>query len=237
MTTFVLVHGAWHGGWCWSRVRRTLAAQGHEVFAPSLTGLGDRRHLLTPDVNLETHIEDIVGLITFEDLSDVVLCGHSYGGAVISGVADRIGERLKALVYLDALVIADRESVHNAMPSEYPEVQGQLAKEHGDGFKIPPAPASLFNVNEQDRAWVDALCTPHPLASFQQTLRLTGAEPVADISYIYATGWGPSPLLEAHHDRAKARGWPVVDFACGHDVMVDMPEELAAELSAIGARA
>src|SRR6185437_2887529 len=102
MSTYVLVHGAWHGGWCWKRVRKPLQAQGHEVFTPTLTGIGERSHLLSPQVNLETHIEDVVNLIRWEELSNVVLCGHSYGGAVISGVADRIPERIGALIYLDA---------------------------------------------------------------------------------------------------------------------------------------
>src|SRR5579862_2388072 len=111
MSTFVLVHGAWHGGWCWKRVRAILQAQGHEVFTPTLTGLADRSHLLTPAVNLETHIDDVVNLIRWEELSGVVLCGHSYGGAVISGVAERIPEHIAALVYLDAFVLDDGESV------------------------------------------------------------------------------------------------------------------------------
>ncbi len=104
MSPYVLVHGAWHGGWCWQRVRGSLQARGQEVFTPTLTGLADRSHLLSPEVNLETHITDVTNLILWEELSDVVLCGHSYGGAVISGVADRIPDRIGALVYLDAFV-------------------------------------------------------------------------------------------------------------------------------------
>ena len=107
MATFVLVHGAWHGSWCWKRVRKALQARGHDVFTPTLTGLAERSHLLAPNVNLDTHIDDVVGLIKWEDLSDVVLCGHSYGGCVISGAADRVAQRIGALVYLDAFVFAD----------------------------------------------------------------------------------------------------------------------------------
>ncbi len=105
MSTFVLVHGAWHGGWCWKRVRGALQAQGHQVFTPTLTGVADRSHLLSREVNLETHITDVANLMLWEELSEVVLCGHSYGGAVISGVADRIPDRISALVYLDAFVL------------------------------------------------------------------------------------------------------------------------------------
>ena len=105
MSTFVLVHGAWHGSWCWKRVRKALQDQGHQVFTPTLTGLAERSHLLSPSVNLDTHIDDVVNLIRWEELSDVVLCGHSYAGAVISGVADRIPERIRSLVYLDAFLL------------------------------------------------------------------------------------------------------------------------------------
>jgi len=107
MSTYVLVHGAWHGSRCWKRVRKALQVQGDDVFTPTLTGLGERSHLLSPHVNLGTHIEDIVNLIKWEELSDVVLCGHSYGGCVISGVADRVPDRIGALVYLDAFVLKD----------------------------------------------------------------------------------------------------------------------------------
>src|ERR1700675_3292707 len=118
MTSFVLVHGAWHGSWCWKRVRRSLQEKGHEVFTPTLTGVADRSHLLSREVNLETHITDVVNLIQWEELSDVVLCGHSYGGLVISGVADRIPDRIGALVYLDAFVLEDGQSLHDVLPPD-----------------------------------------------------------------------------------------------------------------------
>src|SRR5438128_128006 len=105
MATFVLVHGAWHGGWCWKRVTPLLRAAGHEVYATTLTGLGERVHLASPNVGLALHVQDVVGVLEYEDLRDVILVGHSYGGIVISGVADRVPERLRHLVYLDALVL------------------------------------------------------------------------------------------------------------------------------------
>src|SRR3984957_20745503 len=111
MATFVLVHGAWHGSWCWKRVRQALQAAGHNVFTPTLTGVADRSHLLSPDVNLDTHIDDVVNLIRWEELSDVVLCGHSYGGMVITGVADALSDRIRSLVYLDAFVPKDGEAL------------------------------------------------------------------------------------------------------------------------------
>ena len=135
--TFVLVHGAWHGTWCWKRVRRALQAGGHDVFSVALTGLADRAHLLTPQVNLDTHITDVVNLIQSEELSDVVLCGHSYGGCVISGVADRIPDRIGALVYLDAFVLANGQSLHDTLPPEARAMQVDGAREMGDGWKVP----------------------------------------------------------------------------------------------------
>src|ERR1700689_4112235 len=141
MATFVLVHGAWHGGWCWKRVRRSLQAQGHEVFTPTLTGVADRSHLLSREVNLETHITDVTNLILWEELSDVVLCGHSYGGPVISGVADRIPDRIGALGYLDAFVLQNGQSVHDVLPAEQKNAQIEGVRQMGDEWKVPPIPA------------------------------------------------------------------------------------------------
>lgn len=226
MSTYVLVHGAWHGSWCWKRVRKALQAQGHEVFTPTLTGLGERSHLLSPQVNLETHIEDVVNLIRWEELSNVVLCGHSYGGAVISGVADRIPERIGALVYLDAFLLEDGRSVHDELPPDHRQTQLEDARVRGEGWKVPPIPAAGFNVNAKDAAWMDRQCTMQPLAAFQQPLRLSGKiDAVKDVTFVLATGYEGSPFMP-FYERAKAKGWKMLSVACGHDVMLDMPEEL-----------
>src|SRR5260221_7032991 len=137
MATFVLVHGAWHGSWGWKRVRKALQARGHEVFTPTLTGVGERSHLLSRHVNLDTHIDDVVNLIRWEELSDVVLCGHSYGGCVISGVADRVPDRIGALVYLDAFVLEDGQSLHDTLPPSQRDLQLELTLQHGEGWKVP----------------------------------------------------------------------------------------------------
>ncbi len=229
MSTFVLVHGAWHGSWCWNRVRRGLQAEGHEVFTPTLTGLSERQHLVSPDIDLDTHVDDIVNLILHEDLTDIVLCGHSYGGGVVTGVADRVPERIDTLVYLDAFVPRNGQSLHDLLPPDTAQGQIDLA---GDGWRVPPIPAEFFNVNAADRAWVDAQCTPQPLATFQQKLRLTGGgDTIGKVTYILASGWGPSPFT-GFHAQAQADGWTTRDLACGHDVMLDMPGELVAELLA-----
>jgi pimeloyl-ACP methyl ester carboxylesterase len=231
MSTFVLVHGAWGGSWCWKRVREDLQAQGHRVFTPTLTGIGERSHLLSPDINLDTHIADVVNLIRWEELSHVVLCGHSYGGCVVSGVADRIPERIDALIYLDAFVPESGQSLHDTLPWEMRDAQVQAARAVGDGWKVPPIPAVVFNVNVGDRDWVDRQRTLHPLATLQQPLRLTGGiARVKSITYILATGWSPSPF-PPFFERAKAKGWKTLTIECGHDVMLDRPEELTRELA------
>lgn len=226
MSTYVLVHGAWHGSWCWRRVRRALQMQGHEVFTPTLTGIGERSHLLSPQVNLDTHIDDVANLIQWEELSDVVLCGHSYGGCVISGVADRLPERIRALVYLDAFVLQNGQSLHDTLPPYQRDLQLEGARHVGGGWKVPPIPAEVFNVNAKDRAWADRQCTMQPLATFQQAIKLSGkADAVKNITFILATGFNDSPFPQ-FYERAKAKGWKTLTLSCGHDAMLDLPEQV-----------
>lgn len=216
MATFVLVHGAWHGSWCWKRVRRLLQAQGHEVFTPTLTGLADRSHLISRELNLETHILDVVNLIRWEELSDVVLCGHSYGGSIITGVADRIPNRIRALVYLDAFI------------PEHGETLSQYIPKVEDGWKVLPIRAERFNINSADREWVDRQCTVHPIGCWQQPISLTGGmDQIKNITYILAEGWngGNSPFIP-FHEKAQAKGWKTLTLTCSHEVMLDMPDEL-----------
>jgi pimeloyl-ACP methyl ester carboxylesterase len=227
MSTFVLVHGAWHGGWCWKRVRRILQAQGHDVFTPTLTGLAHRSHLLNRSVNLDTHIEDVVNLIRWEELSEVVLCGHSYGGAVISGVAERIPESIAALVYLDAFVLEDGETVlQNVHPAQR-QMLIDGASQAGEGWKAPPIPPEVFNLNPGDRAWAARQCTMHPMASLQQPVKLSaGIERISNVTYVFAAGWQDTPFKNSL-ERAKNKGWRIVTVSCGHEVMLDAPAELA----------
>lgn len=227
MTSFVLVHGAWRGSWLWQRVRPILQAAGHEVFTPTLTGLADRSHLLSPDVNLDTHIDDVVNLIEWEGLSDIVLCGHSYAGGVVTGVADRIPDRIAALIYLDAFLLEDGECIHDTLPPAHRELQLDGATTEGDGWKIPAIPAEVFNVNADDRDWVTRQCTRQPLATFQQAIKLSGKiEAVAPVTYILTTDFPDSPF-PPFYEKAKTKGWNTVRIATGHDAMLDNPEEMA----------
>jgi pimeloyl-ACP methyl ester carboxylesterase len=231
MATYVLVHGAWHGSWCWKRVRRALQAAGHEVFTPTLTGVGERSHLASPSVNLSTHIADVVNLVRWEELSDVILCGHSYGGFVISGAADCIPDRIRALVYLDAFVPEDSECLFDLLPQEQVQGTRQQAQATGGGWKVAPIPAEVFHVNPRDCAWVNAQCTPHPLACFEERIKLTGGlGRIQDVTHILATGFHDGSPFPACHERAKTKRWKTRTNACGHDVMLDLPDELTAFL-------
>jgi pimeloyl-ACP methyl ester carboxylesterase len=224
--TFVLVHGAWHGGWCWRRVADLLEKQGHKVYAPTLTGLGERSHLLAPGIGLATHITDVVNVLKWEQLSGVVLCGHSYGGMIITGVAEQMQTAVDSIVYLDAFVPLDDESVFDLTGSAVHEA---LRAAQAKGLiAVPPRSAEAFGVNVRDRAWVDGKNTPQPIATFTETIKVTGAaERIARKIYIRAATY-PSPGFDKALARVKAgASWRTYDAPCGHDVMVDEPEWLA----------
>lgn len=226
VTTYVLVHGAWHGSWCWKRIRKCLQEAGHQVFTPTLTGLGERSHLNGPGVNLSTHIADVVNLLRWEDLSNVILCGHSYGGSVISGAADQVPERIRTLVYLDAFVPEDGECVFDLHSPERAQQMRLQAQAAGEGWNVPPIPAERFNVNRQDAAWVNTQCTSQSIASFEEPIRLSRVPShTYDAAHILATGWDNSPF-QAAHERAKAKGWKIRTVPCGHEAMLDLPGEL-----------
>ena len=224
--TYVLVHGAWHGSWCWKRVRTGLRDTGHQVFTPTLTGLGERSHLNSAAVDLSTHIADVVNLLRWEDLSDVILCGHSYGGAVIRGAADRVPERIRALVYLDAFVPEDGECLFDLHAPEHAQHMRLQARTAGAGWNVPPIPAGRFNANLRDVAWINAQCTPQSIASFEERIKLNRPPSRRhDTIYVLATGWDNSPFRAAH-ERAKEKGWQTRTVACGHEVMLDLPGEV-----------
>jgi pimeloyl-ACP methyl ester carboxylesterase len=238
MATFVLVHGAWHGGWCWRDTAAALRTAGHSVFTPTHTGVGERSHQSGENITLETHIRDVCGCIEWEELKDVVLVGHSYGGMVITGVADRLADRIKALVYLDAFVPEHGDSliglINTSLP---PEVAAQFvggfrgAALEGRSGQMQPIPAEVFSVVVAHRAWIDRRCVPQALATFEMPLLLSGdGAKVKQRQYILADGWDPSPFRHFAKKYDGAAGWRVAKLPCGHDVMVDMPKELSAEL-------
>ena len=227
--TFVLVHGAWHGGWCWRRVADVLERQGHKVFTPTLTGLGERSHLMSRDINLDTHITDVVNVLLWEDLKDVVLAGHSYAGWVISGVAERALPRIGAIVFVDAFMPGDGDRGIDNTP-EFSRKGILAAMEKGEASRPAPT-AEFFGVNEKDRGWVDSKTTPQPVGVALQPVRLTGArDKVAKKTYIRAAAY-PQDFFDRYLAICKAdKTWRTAEIPCGHDIMVDMPERLAEAL-------
>jgi pimeloyl-ACP methyl ester carboxylesterase len=222
--TFVLVHGAWHGGWCWRRVAERLRAHGHVVYTPTLTGVGERSHLLSPDIDLDLQITDVVNVMKWEDLTDVVLVGHSYGGFVISGVAERMEQSISSIVYLDAFLPENGEALADNWS---PERARQLAEDAAAGIPASPVPVAYYHVNEQDQAWVDSKCTPHPPKCFLQPIKLTGARNrIARKTYVYADAW-PSHFTPFYEKARRDSSWRTATIPCGHEVMIDMPERTA----------
>ena len=189
MTTFVLVHGAWHGGWCWDRVAPLLRSAGdgaaHEVHAPTLTGLSERAHLLSPLVGLDTHVEDVVRLIDTFALTDVVLLGHSYAGQIVTAVADRRPDAIARRVYLDAFVGGDRATARDPLPETVEHHWAESAAEQGFGWLVPVRKLSVLGVTDQaDVDWLTPKLTPHPWKTYTDPLRLTGAVPDVPAAFV-----------------------------------------------------
>jgi pimeloyl-ACP methyl ester carboxylesterase len=230
--TFVLVHGSWHGGWCWRRVADLLEKKGHKVYAPTLTGLCERSHLMSALITLDTHITDVVNVIKWENLNNVVLVGHSYAGFVISGVAERSLPSISSIVFLDAFLPENGQRVVDLTPSDLRATSLAAAERNEVGRPIPPAKA--FGVNEKDQAWVDSKLTQQPTFVSLQPIALTGArDKVAKKTYIRATSY-PAPMFDAHLAKLKSDpSWRTYGVPCGHDVMVDMPERLVEILTEV----
>ncbi len=226
LRTFVLVHGSWHGGWCWRRVADRLEKRGHKVFAPTLTGLGERVHLLTPAVDLDTHITDVVNLIKFEGLQNIVLVGHSYAGCVISGVAEQMLPAISSIVFIDAFLPGSGERMLDLTPANL-RAAALEAQAKGDASR-PIVPAAAFLVDEKDRDWVNSKLTPQPLGPTFTPNKFTGArDKVAKKTYIRAVDY-PQPAFDKWLAQCKADPtWRTFGIEkCGHDIMVDRPDEL-----------
>ncbi|MDN3651825.1 alpha/beta hydrolase [Thalassotalea ponticola] len=214
----VFVHGSWGGGWDYKTMQSLLQQRGFVVYRPTLTGLGERVHLNTPDVNLDTHILDIVNLIVFEELDDVILVGHSYGGMVISGVADKIPEKIKHLVYMDALLPEHGESVFSLSEPEYVAHLKQLADNNkGQEWAIPPY-------------WPDwGKDVPHPMATYQQPISLTNPK-AKNIAATYVLAVEPSSdndSFKMFAERAKQRNYRYLELPTSHNMQRTMPERYA----------
>lgn len=232
MSTFVLLHGAWHGGWCWRRVRERLTALGHEVFTPTFTGVSDRAHVLHPGVGLGTHVEDVVRLLEAEDLTRVVLVGHSYAGMVVSAVSERVPDRIAHRVHLDAFLPEDGEAAIDLLPESVAGHYRESVEGPGFGWLIPPRSLEVLGVSdEDDLAWLRPRLTPHPWLTYTEPVRLGRGESEVPGSFIECVGW--MRVFTPYAERARERGWAVHEIDTGHEAMVTAPEELARLLAGI----
>lgn len=227
MATFLVAHGAWSAGWCWKKMRPLLSKLGHELVTPTYTGIGERVHLAHPDVGLETHISDILGVLQFEDLRNIVLIGHSYGGMVATAVADRAPERLAHLVYLDAFVPRDGQSLFDLHPEDIRAAMREAAQRAGDGWQVPPNPLPP-DTGETDLAWIMPRRVMQPIKSFEEPVRLSGAAERVPTTYIYCTRTGPVDIFKPFARLANSRpGWRYMEIEASHSPHITAPETLA----------
>ncbi|MDX3904783.1 MAG: alpha/beta hydrolase [Pigmentiphaga sp.] len=226
---YVLVHGAWHGGWCWRHVAGRLREAGHAVFTPTLTGLGERRHLLHEGITLDTFVQDIANVLQSEELRDVYLVGHSFGGRVACGVADRLRACLRRLVLLDAGLPEPGKAAWDALPADVREARLADVRAAGQGGAIPPPPAQAFGVADPHAAaWLARRLTPHPLGAYTTPLQLSN--PLGNglpVTYIRCTAPAYGPIADSAAQARARTDWQYLELATAHDAMVTAPDALA----------
>ena len=223
---FLLIHGAWHGGWVWNEISEILRYQRYSVSTPTLTGLGEKKHLLSSKITIETFIEDVVNHIIFENLNNIILVGHSFAGSVISGVADRLKDRVQKLIYFDAMILIDGQKPFDITPKETVEQRIELAKKFGNNISIPAPSADAFGVFDIKKSLLlEEKLTPHPLSAFQSKLILKNEVGNGiPLSYIFCT----KPVyksLESSREVVRKMKWPIFELNAGHDAMLTHPKE------------
>lgn len=230
MATFVLVHGAWHGGWCWRPISDLLTADGHTVFRPTLTGLGDRSHLISREVGLSTHVQDVVAMLEMEDLFDVVLVGHSYAGMVITGVADRVPERIAHLIYYDAFLPDSGQCAFDLLPPTIAAHFKESAAQDGQGWLMPRRPLEALGVcDEAAKNWLKPRLVDHPLATYSDRLEFGWQVREVRSSFISCTDW--AAVFAPQAVKARDLGWPVREVAADHEALATAPQLLASALT------
>ena len=223
---FLLIHGAWHGGWVWNEISDILRYQQYSVSTPTLTGLGEKKHLLSSKITIETFIEDVVNHIVFENLNNIILVGHSFAGSVISGVADRLKDRIQKLIYFDAMILIDGQKPFDITPKETVEQRIELAKKFGNKISIPAPSADTFGVFDVKKSLLlEEKLTPHPLSAFQSKLILKNEIGNGiPLSYIFCK----KPIyksLESSREVVRKMKWPIFELNAGHDAMLTHPKE------------
>jgi pimeloyl-ACP methyl ester carboxylesterase len=222
VAVIVLAHGAWSSAWAWKKVRPLMAVAGHQFFTPSYTGLGERAHLASASNDLETHIEDVLGVIKCEDLRDVVLIGHSYGGMVATGVADRARGRIAQLIYLDAFVPGDGQALVDLTPGERERLLGNV--QAGDGWRVTPNPTPP-DTTPEDLQWVMQFRVPQSVKCFTDKLRLQAPLTLPRV-YIHCTRYADKKPFAQFAERARRDGWPCFDLDASHSPNVTAPAAL-----------
>ena len=239
MATFVLVHGAMHGGWCWAPVHRLLARRGHDVHRPTLTGQGDRRASLTPELGLATHVQDIEDLLWFEDLSEVHLVLHSYAGVLAGPLAERAEERLASVVYVGAFVTGPGQSLLDVEPPETAARYREQVEENGEGWYVPASDSFLDQwgiTDEVMRGWVGPRLTDFPFRCLAEPTNFD-PQPLARLPKVYVNHTDPPlPSLQRSFEIAVAAGWETHEIHCGHDMMLAAPGATTDLLVRIAAR-
>jgi pimeloyl-ACP methyl ester carboxylesterase len=229
MATFVVAHGAWSAGWGWRKMHPLMTARGHRLVTPTYTGIGERSHLAHADIDLDTHIADVCGVLQFEELSDVILIGHSYGGMVATGVADRARDRVAKLVYLDAFAPRNGESAFDLLPAA---VRDQR-KANGE-WRMPPG-AMPPDTPATDRAWAEPKRVPQPIKTFEQKLTLK-SEPPQPRYYIYCQRCSADDRFRRFYERAKSEGWETYEIDSSHNPHITCPDVLMNMLDEIARR-
>ena len=223
---FLLIHGAWHGGWVWSEISEILGYQGYSVSTPTLTGLGEKKHLLSSKITIDTFIEDVVNHIIFENLNNIILVGHSFAGSVISGVADKLKDRIQKLIYFDAVILKDGQKPFDIAPKELVKQRIELAKRFGNSISIPAPSADAFGVFDVKKSLLlEEKLTPHPLSTYQS--KLTIKNEIGNgipLFYIFCN----NPVyksLESSREVVRKLKWPIFELNAGHDAMLTHPKE------------
>ena len=223
---FLLIHGAWHGGWVWNEISEILNYQGYSVSTPTLTGLGEKKHLLSSKITIDTFIEDVVNHIIFENLNNIILVGHSFAGSVISGVADKLKDRIQKLIYFDAVILKDGQKPFDIAPKELVKERIEFAKRFGNGISIPAPSADAFGVFDVKKSLLlEEKLTPHPLSTYQS--KLTIKNEIGNgipLFYIFCN----NPVyksLESSREVVRKLKWPIFELNAGHDAMLTHPKE------------
>ena len=234
--TYVLVHGAYGGGWIWRDVAEGLRRQGHRVFTPTQTGLGERSHLMSRQITVETHIQDVAAVIETNELRDVILVGHSYGGMAVTGVADRMTDRIRHVVYLDALIPENGDTAFTILPAGLEESRRKVAREQGGGVALPVPGPEAFPIPEGPaKDWFMRRLRPQPIGTYESPVRLTKpAGAGLPVTYVAYTN-PPLGSIEPSRQRAKAKAsWTYIDLPVPHDVEIPNPEKVVELLAGMG---